>query len=305
MSLARHLAVLRQFLVIAETGSLSRAAQALALSQPTLTKNVQRLEREFGVPLFERRARGVALTSFGEVLLRHAKLIDTECQFAEAEMRAFQRDYGGRLRVGGGPYWGTTLVPTAIARVHERYPKMRIDLEIGVNAVIVPKLFNGDLDIVIGRLPEPAALPPFITVRELGEVRARIVAEPNHPLLRRERVRAADLAPYPWVIYQDDREILEQLVGFLRGRGGEPPRLLVEATSLLAVIQLLKSGPYLGCMPEQLIEAQPGFGLRPLPMGKEVWKFRSAALYPRFLEQVPPVQMLIEGVDAARRGMRS
>jgi DNA-binding transcriptional LysR family regulator len=118
----QNIALLRQFLAVAKAGSISAGAQDLAMSQPAVTKAIHRLEDELGVSLFERRARGIALTRFGEALLRHAKLIETEWSFAQAEIGAFRAGHAGRLRIGGGPFFGAALLPRAIARLHESFP---------------------------------------------------------------------------------------------------------------------------------------------------------------------------------------
>src|SRR5262245_40760249 len=132
MALLRNAALLRDFLAVTRAGSLSAAAQELAVSQPALTKSIRRLEAQYGAALFERRARGMALTPFGETLLGHAKLIDAQCRFADAEMAAFAQGKGGRIRVGAGLFWGATLLPIAIARLQERLPGLKVDLEVGV-----------------------------------------------------------------------------------------------------------------------------------------------------------------------------
>jgi DNA-binding transcriptional LysR family regulator len=120
MPLLRNAALLRDFLAVAGAGGVSAAAQTLGVSQPALTKSIRRLEAHYGLALFERRARGMALTPFGDTLLAHAKLIDAQCRFADAEMQAFTQGAGGRLRIGAGPFWGATVIPLAIVRLQQQ-----------------------------------------------------------------------------------------------------------------------------------------------------------------------------------------
>src|SRR6185436_7357920 len=134
-----------------------------------------RLEDELGVSLFERRARGIALTRFGEALLRHAKLIETEWSFAQAEIGAFRAGHAGRLRIGGGPFFGAALLPRAIARLHERFPKLRIDLRIGVNTNMLPRLLDGDIDLLVGRLLEAQDLPGHVVHRHIADLRLTLI----------------------------------------------------------------------------------------------------------------------------------
>ena len=131
---------------------------------------------------------------------------------------------GGRIRVGAGLFWGATLLPIAIANLQKRLPGLRVDLEVGVNTVTHPRLFAGDLDIVVCALPDAQMLPPGIEVRPFFDLHMRIIAGDGHPLLARRDVKAADLATYPWALYQHDRDIAQKLVASLRDHGGAPPR---------------------------------------------------------------------------------
>ena len=297
-------ALLRHFLAVANERSVSAAARALAISQPALTRSIRRLEADYGVALFERLPRGMALTPFGEVLLRHAQRIATEIQFAEAEMEAFREGHAGRLRVGAGPFWGATIVPVGIARMQERFPKLAVHLDVGVNAVILPKLFDGELDLVFGAIPAADAVPPFILRREFLANDIRIVAATDHPLLQRGRVTARDLAPYPWVIYQQDRDVIVRLLAAMQAAGAAPPAIRVESTSMSALIRLLKAGPYLACVSEALINAQPDLGIRILPLALEIWRFSTGMLLHRSLEHYAPATALAECVYAEVRTLK-
>jgi DNA-binding transcriptional LysR family regulator len=316
-------ALLRHFLAVANERSVSAAARALAISQPALTRSIRRLEADYGVALFERLPRGMALTPFGEVLFRHAQRIATEIQFAEAEMDAFREGHAGRLRVGAGPFWGTTIVPVGIARMQERFPKLAVHLDVGVNAVILPKLFDGELDLVFGAIPEADAVPPFILRREFLANDIRVVASASHPLLQRSRVgaagatqgarplrgerreatqgghiRARDLAPYAWVVYQQDRDVIVRLLAAMQAAGAAPPAIRVESTSMSALIRLLKAGPYLACVSEALINAQPDVGIRIVPVALEIWRFPTGMLLHRSLEHYAPARSLADCVYA-------
>lgn len=297
MPLLRNAALLRDFLAVAGTGSVSAAAQALGVSQPALTKSVRRLEAHYGLALFERRARGMVLTPFGETLLAHAKLIDAQCRFADADMQAFTKGAGGRLRIGAGPFWASTVMPLAIVRLQQQLPKLEVELDVGVNTVIHPKLFAGDLDIVVCALPDAGVLPPGIDVHRFFDLTMRVIAGDDHPLVRRRHVCAADLAPYPWVLYQRDREIVHKLLTALRDEGGAPPRVMVESSSVLAVLEMLKCGPYLSCIADAFLRVRPDSGVRAVPFERDIWSCPSGALYHRTLRHFAPVQALIEAID--------
>ncbi len=297
MSLLRNAGLLRDFLAVTRTGSLSAAAQELAVSQPALTKSIRRLEHHYGVALFERRARGMALTSFGETLLGHAKLIDAQCRFADVEMQAFAQGKGGRIRVGAGLFFGATILPIAIVELQKRLPGLQVDLDVGVNTVIHPRLFAGDLDIVVCALPDTDMLPAGIETHRFFDLHMRVIAGDEHPLLARREVAAADFAPFPWALYQHDREIASKLVASLRDHGGAPPKIGVETNSVLAVMEILRSGPYLSCIADAFLRVRPESGIGVVPYRHEIWSCPSGALFHRSLRQFVPVHALIEAVE--------
>jgi DNA-binding transcriptional LysR family regulator len=296
MTLLHHAGLLRAFLAVAEASNLSAAARALAVSQPALTKSIRRLERHFGVPLFERRARGMALTPLGEALVGHAKLIEAQCRLADAEIQSFRNGEGGRLRVGAGPFWGATLAPLAIARLQAALPQLRVELTVGVNSITHPRLFAGDLDLVLCALPDADLLPATIAPREFLTMHMWIIAAAGHPLVKRRRVNAADLAAYPWVLYQHDLEIRHRLVGALAREGAGPPQVLVDSTSLHAVMQLVRSGTYLSCVADAFLQSTPNAGVARVRYQPEIWSFPSGALYHRSLSGFTPLKLLIESI---------
>lgn len=297
--MTQNIALLRPFLAVAKAGSISAGAAALAMSQPAVTKAIQRLEDELGVALFERRPRGIALTRFGEALLRHGKLIETEWSFARAEIGAFRAGHAGRLRIGGGPFFGAALLPPAIAALTARFPQLRVDLRIGVNTNMLPRLLDGDVDVLVGRLPEPEALPGHVVRRPIADLRLGVIAARGHPLAGRRRVDGDALSRYPFAVYQEDREGLAGMVAALARLGARPPQIAVESTSLLAVFQLLRSGPYLSCLAVGLLRQPFGADLVEIAVPETISRFPAGAMFPRTLASVAPVEML---VDLLREG---
>jgi DNA-binding transcriptional LysR family regulator len=284
---------LRHFLAVAREGNLNAAARQLGFSQPALTKSIRRLEDEFGVELFARHPRGMTLTQYGERLLRHAKLVEAELRFAEAEIRSVQSGRSGVLRVGAGPFWGVTMVPRALARLQKDFPELRIELEVGVNTVTHPKLLRGDLDVVFSAGSSSDDLPSFVLFHELLRIPILVCAGRQHPLAKARRVRAADLTLYPWVEYQDDPDTNGSLFALMRSQRCAPPRYAVRSSSLLAVVHLLKAGPYLACLAGPLLAEASELGLVVLPFGREVRSYPSGVLCHRSLAEMAPVRSLI------------
>lgn len=288
----QHIGLLRQFLAVAKGGSISAGASALAVTQPAASKAIHRLERELGVKLFARRARGVVLTRFGETLLRHAKFIETEWNFAQSEIGAVNSGRAGHLRVGAGLHFGTTVLPAAISALHARFPRLRIDLAIGANPRTLPSLLSGDLDLVVGRIPSKP-LPDFIETRRIAQVYMCVVASAEHRLAKARDIAGGDLGAYPWAVYQDDDETIAGREAMLRKMGAPPPQIAVESTSLLAIFQLLRAGPYLGFVPHGLLRTPMAAGLAEIVLPVDGYRFRAGAMFARTLAHVAPIQALV------------
>jgi DNA-binding transcriptional LysR family regulator len=221
--------LLRQFLTVADRGSLRAAAASLGVSQPALTKNIHQLEQALGVTLFDCHSRGMALTAFGEVLRRRAGLIELEHRYALAELEALRGGSSGVVRIGAGPVWSYRYLPAAIAELHRSYPNARVQVQTGVTNVLYPALCEGELDLCAGALD---ALPEddAIVRQELGRFDMTVFVRVGHPLAGQAAATAQQLAAYPWVMFQGDLDLRQHLHDFFsharaataRGRGGFP-----------------------------------------------------------------------------------
>jgi DNA-binding transcriptional LysR family regulator len=304
MAILRQAPLLRQFLAVVREGSLSGAAHALALTQPALTKSIQRLEAELGVKLFERLPRGIALTKHGQALLPHAQRIDAECRIADMELQAFGAGQTGRIRIGAGEFFGATFVPRAVAALGQRYPQLGFELHSGLTEVHYPRLLAGELDLHFGTLPQVEALPDFLVATPLLKVRSRVIAGAQHPLVRKKKVTPADLARYPWAVLHHDRELIKRLFAVLDDEAGEGKvGVSVELSSLAAMVQLLQAGPYLACFAEGLPLLQPQLGLAILAYPKPIWQHQAGVVMHRSLARYAPVRELVEHVKGEAAGL--
>ena len=145
--------LLRAFVETADAGSLSRAARHLALSQPSLTGQIQRLEAHMGVSLFERHGRGVTLTEAGRALYPRARRILDDVRDTEDVIRREGADGAGTLSVGAIPTVAPYVLPAAVQRFRARHTATRVELREDYSAVLARLLLDGALDVVIAALP--------------------------------------------------------------------------------------------------------------------------------------------------------
>jgi DNA-binding transcriptional LysR family regulator len=187
--------------VVADQGSFSAAAEALFLTQPAVSRQIAALEREAGVRLVQRRARGVRLTQAGEVALSHARVVLARLAMAETQLKALANLEGGRLRLGAFASANTSLLPEAIATFKQRHPAVEVSLVGGDAHGNLAAVQAGELDLALltqWDLPasgdlEGVELVPIVDDRLL------VALGPGHRLARRRRLRLQDLGAETWI----------------------------------------------------------------------------------------------------------
>lgn len=255
------------FLAVAQRGLLSNAADELGVTQPTLTKAVQRVEAEFGVPLFERTGRGMVLTSAGlrtvEQLRRlNASYADT--MMLANEMRAHQ---AGLLRVGVTDASGESPVVDAIATLLAQRPAMRIRLQHGRSDALAALVGAGDLDAAI--------VPAYEGQPLLGE-RTKINSDPmqpvvrrGHPLAQRTRLAVADLVPYGWIVGSASSSAYRAIEAVFASRELPAPRVVLEVPySSGFSAGVLARSDLVSLLPASFLHRADASGLVSLPLAE-------------------------------------
>ncbi len=164
----------RAFLVTAEEGSLSAAARALGLAQPTLGRQVDALEEELGVALFERVGRGLQLTPMGHALLEHARAM------GDAASRLSMAAYGqneameGEVSISASDIYSAMLLPPILARLHKEEPRIRVEV---VAANTASDLLRREADIAIRNF---RPTEPDLVARKIRDTEAHIYGTPAY-----------------------------------------------------------------------------------------------------------------------------
>ncbi len=141
------------FLAIAESGSLTKAAEQLYVSQPSLSQYLKRLETGLGVELFDHRTSPLKLTYTGERYYQYVKKIKQLDENAQKELRDIQNPSGGQLRLGVAFWRGACLLPDVFPAFHKAYPDIRLELLEGRSVQLEGALMNNKIDVAILNLP--------------------------------------------------------------------------------------------------------------------------------------------------------
>jgi len=195
------LRLLSRFIVVAETGSINKAAARLHLSQPALTKSIQLLEERIGVTLIVRGPRGISLTEVGQMMLRHAKLMEAEVRKLDGEISAFKNISLGHVKIGvpPGPGFLTTVMPIATHRFADKGLRVTFDVTMGTRADLLRPLLLGDIDFMVASAGDDDVSGDLVR-EELYVERRLLVVSPSHPLASVKTVKPEDVRAYPWAI---------------------------------------------------------------------------------------------------------
>ncbi len=250
---------LQLLVAIAEHRSILHAARQLNISQPTATKLVKDLEMDFGVQLFDRTNRGVLPTLFGEALVRHGKLILAQISHAAQELDDLNDGAGGRVVVGTLLAASAALLPEAIQRIHEQRPNVTVAVREGTNDVLMPALRSGDLDMVVGRLPEYRHRQEVLQ-EPLYDEQICIVGRRGHPVTGKKSVKFEQLSEIGWILPPQDTTLRRQIDKEFLDRNLDPPAAAVESVSFLTNRYLLTKTDLLGVFPFHVVEEEVASG---------------------------------------------
>jgi DNA-binding transcriptional LysR family regulator len=192
----RHLAC---FVAVAQERTLARAAARLHLSQPAVSKTIAELEELAGRRLVERGRSGTQLTPAGEEFLRYAADVTQALETAAAALTGRAAPDTPTLRVAALPTVAGGLLAQALARLRERRPHAGVSVWLGGNPELLAALKAGEIDLAVGRMAEPAAMPG-ISFELLYAESLAVVTRPQHPLAGDKPPAPAALLGYPLVV---------------------------------------------------------------------------------------------------------
>ncbi|MFD1662254.1 LysR family transcriptional regulator [Streptomyces caeni] len=248
------LAVWRAFVTVCRVGSLSAAAAELNHTQSAVSRQIAGLERQLGVPLVERHARGVRPTPAGEVFRRHALATLNEADRAVRAVRDVRDGVCDRpLVIGATPSLAAGIVPEAVRVLLKQAGSIRWSLLPGLSAQLHSRVIAGDLDIaVVTDAPPGLAVDPRVDRRFLGLDEMVVVLPAGRPLAGHGPVRIQDLADQTWV---EDNDGSAALLRQHAARAGISARIDLTAADLPGKLALVATGHAIALIPGVLTSA--------------------------------------------------
>lgn len=283
---------LRDITAIAERGSLRAAARHLAVAQPALTRSVHELERELGVPLFERRARGMLLTPMGEAFVRRANAVLSEIRRAREEVEQLHGGTHGRVVAGLSLAAHIALLPASLKPFRKRYPQVQLHLIEALYPTLEAGLKDGSVDFYVG--PQHERPPSSELVQEQLFDNTRIVlGRRGHPLAGARSLK--ELTGAEWATTSVTFKAEEELRALFEQHGLPTPRLALQSQSALTLMVALANSDLLTMVPVQWTEfVAVSKSLAPIPV-KEVFPAPSIVTVRRAgLPLTPAAELLLD-----------
>lgn len=193
-----ELRVLRYFLTVVREESITKAAEALHITQPTLSRQLAQMEEDMGVRLFDRGTRKIVLTNEGILMRRRAEEILELVDKTRHEITSQQEAVEGTVSIGSGDLGAVQILPEMIRSFHEKYPKVDFDLYTATADHIKERMDQGLTDV--GLLLEPVNMEKYDFIRLEKKEQWVVVMHPDAPLARKESVTVEDLKQIPLIL---------------------------------------------------------------------------------------------------------
>lgn len=244
---------LLHFLAVYDSGSLGKAAEAIHLTQPALSKSIHQLEDELGVQLFERTPMGVIPTVFGEALSLHARQVKAEIRNAKAEMQRLKGSGSGNVRVGIGPSSAPYMMPEVTRLVRSSGDEVHLTVTEGLGQQLVPAVRRGELDMAVGTWP--AVREKNLVSETLAHDLVSLIVRAGHPLATAD-AEMSHLLEHGWILPPHPQFWRERLDENFFAAGLPAPDPVIVSNSSTYLKQMLASADLISYLPRHLLREE-------------------------------------------------
>jgi DNA-binding transcriptional LysR family regulator len=260
------------FLAVAETGSMAKAAKALACSRPVVSKTIADLEATLGVRLLDRTAHGVEPTRYGNALRSRSIAVFDELRKSVKEIEFLADPGAGEVRIGATEPLMAGIVAAAIARSSRTYPRLEFRTEPGHVETMPQLLRSRKCELALIR-QSPGPSEPDMHEERLFREHLRIVVGPGSHLARQRKVTLGDLTPEAWILAPLEAEPGGPVFEGFRAAGVEMPVVRLLSYSLSLRHSLLLTSPFITVIPGSALAFGPlKHIVKPLPIELPPWE---------------------------------
>ncbi|MBM0582922.1 hydrogen peroxide-inducible genes activator [Brucella melitensis] len=242
---------LHYFLALVQAGSFSRAAEAIGVTQSTLSAAIQALEAELGATLIDRTGRRMQMLPAGEDFLARARDIVALIEELPEHARQAERPLTTRLRMGVIPSIAPFLLPKVLPATAKAFPELQLTVREGLTRSLLESLRSGTLDVAL--VAHPYDLDEF-EIAEIGRDPFLLAVRRDHALANRDSVEASDIDDQPFLLLETGHYLREHVMAAI---GSKPAQMSgdVHATSIMTLVQLVQFGMGVTLLPQLAIKA--------------------------------------------------
>ena len=247
---------LEAFVQVAAHNSFSRAAEALQLTQPSITARIQSLERVLGEELFERSGRGVSLSDAGTVFLPHAERILQMLQEAKDNLEEVRSVQAGSLRLGSALTVSTYVLPRILRTFHSRHAGVEVVVHTGRSEQVLKMLLSDEVQVgLVGSLTHPDVESINLYADEVI-----LVSDPEHPFAANGEATIEEVGSQPVILSDRGSSYYSLIHGFFR-QAGVVPNVAMELDSIEATKRMVEEGLGIALLPRVCLERELKQGL--------------------------------------------
>jgi DNA-binding transcriptional LysR family regulator len=263
-------------MAVADCGSMTKAAAQLAISHPVVSKTISDLEQTLGIKLFDRMTQGVALTPYGQALLKCGTTVFDEMRLGLRQIEFLANPDAGELRIGSPEITMAGLLPAIVERFSRQYPRVSLHVEL-VNIAMMQfqELRDRRIDLLIGRTPRPF-LEDDLSAETLFDEPFVAVAGLQSCWAGRRKLKLDDLMNEQWVLPPYDSVPGTLIMEIFREKNLKPPQPAVVSLSVQLTVSLIAGGGFVGVLPNsvaQLNRRKTGLKILPLKLGTSRFAF--------------------------------
>jgi len=226
---------LRSLVAIADTGSITEAADRIGVTQSALSRRLQQLEEHLGAELLTRGRKGAQLTEIGRLVETEARILIARYDHLRDQVRAHQGLEGGTVRIGGGATAVSFVLPRAIAAFQRSHPAVRFQLKEAGSIEVTEDVLSGRLELGLVTLPVKAR---ELSVWPLLSDKIVLVGPRDHPLARSGRINASALDGLAFVGFEADTAVRQIIDAALR-EAGVGMNVVMELRSIPAILRMV------------------------------------------------------------------
>jgi DNA-binding transcriptional LysR family regulator len=234
-------------LSVIQTGSMGKAAAALNMSQPAVSKAIAYLEHTLGVRLLDRSRQGVEPTPYGRALVKRGVAMFDELRQGVHEIASLTDPTVGEIRMGGSEHTISAIYSPIIHRLSSQHPRMSFHVSVGDLRTALRELDARHIDFVVSRMYSPPTEEHSVEV--LFEDPLVVVTGPNNAIARRRKIEVADLLDEPWTLQPHENSFGAFAIDAFRAAGVAPPTITVATASSNLRGEMLATGRYLSMVP--------------------------------------------------------